>query len=49
VTKAKEVVRRHVQFLEVDRPLYPDHTIMRELVRNCEVLHAVEAEVGPLE
>ncbi len=29
VTKAKEVVRRHVDFLEIDRPLYPDHTAMK--------------------
>jgi histidine ammonia-lyase len=49
VTKAKEVIRRHVEFLDVDRPLYPDHTAMRELVRSCEVLHEVEAEVGPLD
>jgi histidine ammonia-lyase len=48
VSKAKEVIRRHVQFLEEDRPLYPDHTRMKELVRSCELLEAVEAEVGSL-
>jgi histidine ammonia-lyase len=42
------VVRRHVEHLDVDRPLYPDHTRMRELVRSCEVLEEVEREVGPL-
>lgn len=48
VTKAKEVVRRHVDFLDVDRPLYPDHNKMRELVKACEVLEEVEAVVGSL-
>jgi histidine ammonia-lyase len=48
VRKAKEVIRRHVDFLEVDRPLYPDHTRMKELVASCEILEAVEAEVGSL-
>jgi histidine ammonia-lyase len=48
VSKAKEVIRRHVRFLDEDRPLYPDHTRMKELVRSCEILEAVEAEVGSL-
>ncbi len=48
VQKAKEVVRRHVEFLDVDRPLYPDHTVMKALVKSCEVLDEVEMEVGPL-
>jgi histidine ammonia-lyase len=48
VTKAKEVVRRYVEFLDVDRPLYPDHTRMKELVRSCEILEEVEKEVGSL-
>ncbi len=49
VTKAKEVVRRHVDFLDIDRPLYPDHTKMKELVKSCEILDEVEKEVGSLE
>jgi histidine ammonia-lyase len=48
VQKAREVVRRHVRFLDVDRPLYPDHTAMKALVKSCEVLHEVERVVGPL-
>lgn len=48
-TKAKEIIRRHVAFLDVDRPLYPDHNTMKELVKNCEILHAVEQEVGNLD
>ena len=49
VTKAKEVVRRHVEFLDIDRPLYPDHTAMKELVKSCEILDEVEDVVGSLE
>lgn len=48
VRKAREVVRRHVDFLDVDRPLYPDHTVMKEVVRSCEILEEVEREVGGL-
>jgi histidine ammonia-lyase len=48
-TKAKEVVRKHVDFLDIDRPLYKDHTTMKELVRSCEVLEEVEKAVGSLE
>lgn len=47
-TKAKEVVRRHVDFLDIDRPLYPDHNKMKELVKSCEILEEVEALVGTL-
>ena len=49
VSKAKEVVRRYVDFLDIDRPLYPDHTAMKELVKSCEILDEVENEVGALE
>ncbi len=45
---AKAVVRKHVERLDEDRPLYPDHNRMRDLVRSCEILEAVEAEVGSL-
>jgi histidine ammonia-lyase len=48
-TKAKEVIRRHVDFLDEDRPLYPDHTAMKELVKSCEILWEVEKVIGPLE
>jgi histidine ammonia-lyase len=49
VTRAKEVIRKYVEFLEIDRPLYPDHTVMKELVKSCEILEEVEKEVGSLE
>ena len=49
VTKAKEVIRRYVDFLDIDRPLYPDHTRMKELVGSCEILEEVEKVIGSLE
>jgi histidine ammonia-lyase len=49
VTKAKEVVRCHVNFLDIDRPLYPDHTKMKEVVKSCEILDEVEKTAGSLE
>jgi histidine ammonia-lyase len=49
VAKAKEIIRKHVEFLDVDRPLYPDHNKMKELIKSCEILEAVEEEVGSLE
>jgi histidine ammonia-lyase len=49
VAKAREVIRRHVAHLEEDRPLYDDHTRMKELVRSCEILEEVEREIGSLE
>ena len=49
VRKAREVVRRHVAHLDEDRPLYPDHTKMKEVVKSCEILEEVEKEVGSLE
>ena len=48
VKKAHEVIRRHVDFLDEDRPLYPDHTKMQELVKSCEILEEVERQVGSL-
>jgi histidine ammonia-lyase len=49
VQKAKEIVRKHVTFLDIDRPLYKDHNTMKELVRSCEILDEVEKVVGSLE
>jgi histidine ammonia-lyase len=49
VLKAHEVVRKHVEFLDVDRPLYEDHNTMKELVQSCEILQEVEAAVGSLD
>ena len=49
VAKAKEVIRRYVDFLDIDRPLYPDHTRMKELVKSGEILDEVERAIGSLE
>jgi histidine ammonia-lyase len=49
VAAAKRVVRKHVKHLDEDRPLYPDHTAMKELVKSGAILDAVEKEVGKLE
>jgi histidine ammonia-lyase len=49
VTKAKEVIRKYVKFLDEDRPLYSDHTKMKELVKSCEILKEVENVLGALE
>ncbi|HCT30993.1 MAG TPA: phenylalanine ammonia-lyase [Bacteroidales bacterium] len=46
--KAKDVIRKHVSFLDIDRPLYPDHNKMKELVKTGEILEEVEKEVGNL-
>ncbi|MDB4304121.1 aromatic amino acid ammonia-lyase, partial [Desulfosarcina sp.] len=49
VTKAKEVIRKYVEFLDIDRPLYDDHNKMKALVQSCEILEEVENTVGSLE
>jgi len=49
VTKAKEVIRKHVTFLDIDRPLYADHNKMKALVKSCEILEEVEKTIGRLE
>ncbi len=49
VQTAKDTIRKYIDFLDIDRPLYPDHTRMKELVKSCEILHEVERVVGNLE
>ena len=49
VTTAKDVIRKYVKFLDEDRPLYEDHTRMKELVKSCEILNTVEKVVGRLD
>jgi histidine ammonia-lyase len=48
VAAAHAVIRRFVDYLAQDRPLHADHTKLAELVESCEILEAVEAEVGEL-
>jgi len=49
VAAARSVIRKHVAHLDEDRPLYPDHNKMKELVKSCEILEEVEKVVGSLE
>lgn len=49
VRAAYDTVRKHVEFLDIDRPLYIDHTEMKALVKSCEILENVEKTVGSLE
>jgi histidine ammonia-lyase len=48
VAAARSVIRKHVTHLDEDRPLYPDHNRMKELVKSCEILEEVEKVVGSL-
>jgi histidine ammonia-lyase len=48
VQAARDVIRRHVDHLDEDRPLYPDHNRMKALVESGEILEEVESVVGDL-
>jgi histidine ammonia-lyase len=47
-TCAKKVIRKYVEFLDIDRPLYNDHNAMKKLVETCEILEEVEKVTGNL-
>jgi histidine ammonia-lyase len=49
VETAHCVIRDHVKHLDEDRPLYPDHNKMKELVKSGMILDEVEKAVGSLE
>jgi histidine ammonia-lyase len=49
VQAARGVIRKYVEHLDIDRPLYPDHNRMKELVKSCEILEQVEEVVGSLD
>lgn len=49
VETARQVVRDHVDHLDEDRPLYPDHNKMKELIKSALILEEVEKIVGSLE
>ena len=46
---AKTEIRRHVDFLEKDRPLYSDHNAMKAATKRLDILNAVESEIGELQ
>ncbi|MGD8753357.1 MAG: aromatic amino acid lyase [Anaerolineales bacterium] len=48
VQAAHKVIRKYVEHLDEDRPLYPDHNRMKEVVKSCEILEQVEEVVGSL-
>ena len=48
VQAAYDVIRKHVAFLEEDRPLYDDINRLSAVVQSGEILDAVEAAVGTL-
>jgi histidine ammonia-lyase len=48
VQAAYNVIRKHVAFLEEDRPLFGDINRLTEVVQSGEILDAVEAAVGTL-
>ena len=49
VQAAHRVIRKHISHLEEDRPLYPDHNRMKDLVKSGEILKEVEKAVGSLD
>ena len=49
VETARNVIRKYVEHLDEDRPLYKDHIKMKELVKSGEILEEVEKTVGTLE
>ncbi|MCK4646858.1 MAG: histidine ammonia-lyase [Candidatus Aminicenantes bacterium] len=48
VQAAYEVIRKYVEHLEEDRPLFDDINSLKEIVESGEILEAVETAVGPL-
>lgn len=49
VSIAHEVIRKYVDFLDIDRPLYNDHNAMKALVKSGEILDTIEKEMGSLD
>ncbi|GER78703.1 MAG: aromatic amino acid ammonia-lyase [Anaerolineales bacterium] len=45
---AREVIRKYVKHLDIDRPLFNDHNAMKALVKSGEILDVVEKTVGGL-
>jgi histidine ammonia-lyase len=49
VQAAREVIRKYVDHLDVDRPLHTDHNKMKELVKSGQILDEVEKVTGSLD
>jgi histidine ammonia-lyase len=48
VQAAARIIRKHVDHLEEDRPLYDDINKLKEVVESGEILAEVEKAIGPL-
>ena len=48
ILAAYEVIRKYVDFLDEDRPLFDDINKLKDVVESGEILEAVEKAVGPL-
>ena len=48
VAAAHAAIRKHVAFLDADRPLFNDLNRLKQVVQSGEILAAVEAVTGPL-
>ncbi|MDD8031584.1 MAG: histidine ammonia-lyase [Acidobacteriota bacterium] len=48
VQAAYETIRKYVDFMEEDRPLYPDINRLKEVVQKGEILEVVEKVIGSL-
>ena len=46
VEVAYDTIRTVVDYLDEDRPLYPDHDNMKSLIKSCEILNKVELSLG---
>lgn len=46
VSEAKRVIRKYIDFLDEDRPLYNDHNKIKELVQSNEIVDSVENLIG---
>ena len=46
VEEAKRTIRKHVEFLDEDRPLYRDHNAMKALVQSKDIVQNVEDKIG---
>ncbi|MDP7312639.1 MAG: aromatic amino acid ammonia-lyase [Candidatus Thalassarchaeaceae archaeon] len=49
VAEAHKIIRGSIEHLDNDRPLYPDHNKMVEMLHSGEILQAVEGAVGKLD
>jgi histidine ammonia-lyase len=45
---AHDAVRKVVEHLDIDRPLFPDHNNMIAAVKNNDILNSVESNIGSL-